>query len=120
MSEWLASKKKKNPNKPNMPWPGGSVGYCIINTLKGCGFDPWSGHTPRLKFDPQSGLVQEATDQCFSLTSMFLSLPLHLPLFLNSLPKSINICLGEDSKTSTSKSGKDVEKPEPSTLMVGR
>ena len=36
-----------------------SQGTCL-----GCGFSPQSGH------------VQEATDQCFSLTSMFLSLSL--------------------------------------------
>ena len=56
------------------PWLGGSVGWsitptrqkvlCLIpnqGTYLGCVFNPWSGHV-------------RATDQCFSLTSMFLSL----------------------------------------------
>ena len=42
------------------------------------------------RFDPQSGHVQEATNQCFSLTSIFFSRS--LPLYL----KSINILSSED------------------------
>ena len=48
-------------------------------------------HTPKcFGFDSWSGRVQEATDRCFSLTSMILSLSLPFSL------KSINISLGED------------------------
>ena len=51
-------------------------------------------HAPRgCGYDPQSRHVQEATDQCFSFTSMFLSNP--LPLSLKH-KKSINISSGED------------------------
>ena len=49
-------------------------------TYLGCRFDPW----PK----PVSG----ATEQCFSLTLMFLSLSFSLPLSL----KQINISSGED------------------------
>ena len=50
-------------------------------------------HAPRgCGYDPQSRHVQEATDQCFSFTSMFLSNP--LPLSLKH-KKSLNISSGE-------------------------
>ena len=45
------------------PWPGGSVSWSVTQYSKGWRFGRWSGR------------VREATDQCFSLTSMFLSLP---------------------------------------------
>ena len=62
-----------------MPWLGAwSVGT--------------SSHTPKGAFDPCVGHLWEAANQCFSLTSMFLSLS---PFFLLSL-NSINISLGED------------------------
>ena len=57
-------------------WTGGSVGWSILPYMKnvvgsipthgtylGCGFDSWLGR------------LWEATNQCFSLTLMFLSLP---------------------------------------------
>lgn len=45
---------------------------------KGCVFQPWSG------------CIWEAADSCFSLTLLFLSLPLSL--------ESMTISLGEDEK----------------------
>ena len=51
---------------------------------------PGQGTYLGCSFDPQLGLEQEATDPCFSLTSMFLSLP-------SSLSKTNeDIFLGED------------------------
>ena len=56
-------------------------------------------HTPKgFSFNPQSGCIREATDQCFSLTLISLSLSLSLSPLL-SLPLSlisINISLDED------------------------
>ena len=54
----------------------------LFHMPKCCGFDSWLG------------CIQESTDWCFSLTSLFLSLHFSLPLSL----KSINISLGEDWK----------------------
>ena len=51
----------------------GSVGWVSSYQEEGRQFDSWSGHIPGL---PASGHIQEATDQCFSLTLMFLSLSL--------------------------------------------
>ena len=59
----------------------GSVGWASFHKVEGHRFDPWSGHMPG--FGPQSGHVQEATNQCFS---PFLSPSLPL-----SLKKQINI-----------------------------
>ena len=66
----------------------------LSHALKGCGFDSWLGPVPRLQVRSLVGSVGEATHQCVSLTSVFLSLSLHLPISL----KSINISLGEDYK----------------------
>ena len=54
------------------------------DTCLGCGFSP------------QLGCMQKAADQCFSLTSMFLSLSVSLPLPLSL--KSVSMSLGEDLK----------------------
>ena len=54
-----------HPAKQKFPSSTPSQGTCL-----GCGFSPWSGY------------VGEATDRCFSLTSMFLSL-LSFPLSKN-------------------------------------
>lgn len=37
-------------------------------------------HMPGLRFDPQSERVRKATDPCFSVTLMFLSVSLPSPL----------------------------------------
>lgn len=64
---------------------------------KACRFDSDSGHGTYLgcEFHPQSGYMQEARDQCFSLTLMLLSLSLSLSLPLPPSLSSINISLGE-------------------------
>ena len=49
----------------SQPWPGGSVGWSIIL------------YNRKVAFGPRSGSVQEATDSCFYLTSVFLSLSPH-------------------------------------------
>ena len=71
-------------------WTGpGPVAHLIgasSITPKGCRFDSRSGYIPTFGFDLWSGRAREATDQYFSLMSMFLSL------------KSINISFGADSK----------------------
>ena len=66
------------------------------------GLIPRQGTYPGHRFDPQSGHIQEATDLCFSLTSMSLSLSLSLSLLFLSVPK-INgrKSLGENKKTPT-------------------
>ena len=63
------------------------LGLCwgFIREPKGPGFNSSSGGWG---FGLQSGYIQEATKQCFSLTLMFLSLSVSLS---SSLPKSI-IC----------------------------
>ena len=58
------------------PWPGGSVGWNIVPTSKGCRFNPWHRH------------LREATDSYFSLTFMFL--PLSLPLSLLNISSDEN------------------------------
>ena len=69
------------------PWPGASVGWSVIlYTKKVVCSIPSPGTYLGCGFDPQSGCVQGATDRCFSLTLMFLSL------------KSINISFGKDWK----------------------
>ena len=63
----------------NRPDWSGSVGGASFSKVKGCGLIPSQG--PRLccGFSPQSGHLCEATDQCSSLTVMFLSLSFSLP-----------------------------------------
>ena len=71
------------------------------HTPKGCGFKSQSGHISRLLGDLWSRFIQEATDWCFSFTSMFLlSLCLSVPPLIHLLLslKSTNIFLGEDYK----------------------
>ena len=41
---------------------------------KDCEFDPWSQHTPRLQVQTPGAGVWEAINQCFSLTSLSLSI----------------------------------------------
>ena len=63
--------------------------------LKGRGVNFQLGHMPRLWVPSWSGCMQEATNQCFSLTSVFLFLSLSLlPLSL----KSTSMSSGENSK----------------------
>ena len=63
----------------------------------GCGFDPQSGH------------VGEATDQCFSPILKFLSLSLSPPLSLSL--KSIHISTGEVKKRKEGKGGRHLPVP---------
>ena len=58
-------------------------------TYLGCGFDPWSMHVWSPVWTHLGG------NQCFSLTLMFLSLPLSLPFSLRSNEKMSS---GEDQK----------------------
>ena len=68
------------------PWLGGSVGC----SKKLGGLIPSEDTCLNGQFGPQPRCVQEATNQCFSLTSMFLSLP-------SSLSKTKEkMSLGED------------------------
>ena len=54
------------------------VGYHPTNQ-KVTGSIPGQGKCLGCGFGPQSGRVREATDRCFSLTSMFVSLSFSLP-----------------------------------------
>ena len=87
------------------------------HALKGRGFDSRSGHTPGLRVQSWSGGAQEATDGCFSLTSMLLSLSLPLSLV------SITVASGEDLKSRNSislgrkKPSSNVSHPSPWLLM---
>ena len=65
-----------------MPWPCGPAGWASFCKAK----DLWSVHMPGLWVRSQLGCMQEAADQCFSLTSMLLSL--FLPPF-PSLKKNL-------------------------------
>ena len=61
------------------------VGHCSTKQKVATGSIPGQGTCLGRKFGPQSGRVQKATDQCFSLTSMFLpSLSSSLPLSLKN------------------------------------
>ena len=83
----------------NKPWPGGSFGWNIIpytkknpkktKIKKHCGFHLGQVIYQGCGFHPQSGHVQEATNQCFSLTSLTFS-----PPPLSSLSKSSEHILG--------------------------
>ena len=69
-----------------MACPGwcSSVGWSIVlYTLKGHQFDSSSGHMPSCRLTPQQARIWETTNQCFSLTLMFLSLSLFLPSLLS-------------------------------------
>ena len=57
----------------------GSIGWASFCKAKSCQFDCRSGHMPGLWVWSQSGYIGEATNRCFSLTSMFLSLSFSLP-----------------------------------------
>ena len=54
----------------------GWVAQCVgaSCTPKVCEFSPWSGHIPRLRFNPQSKYLQEATNVSFSHWCLSLSL----------------------------------------------
>ena len=91
-------------------------------TLKGYGFDPQSGHLPRLWVQSQAGVYTRGDNLRIkvSLKQMSLSLPVYLylclclfppPSLLSSLPlflKSINISLSEDLKKGRSETYKDI------------
>ena len=64
----------------------GASNQSILEPQNVVGSIPCQGTHLGCRFDPPSRCIQEATGQCFSLTSMFLSL------------KSINVSLGEDLK----------------------
>ena len=73
-------------------WLGGSAFGVPSHTTEGCGFHPWSGHTPRLWVWSPVRACMEATNRCFSLWCFSLCLP-------SSLSKiNKNISLGEDLK----------------------
>ena len=68
-------------NKSTCISPGccGSEDSVLVCETKGCWFDSQSGHMPGLQARSPMGGAQEATDQCFSHTLMFLSLSFSLP-----------------------------------------
>ena len=78
---WVTTLCKRHNHPGRVAQLVGASSY----TPKGCGLNPQSGHMPGLQARSPVGGVQEATDQCFSLTSMFLSLsfPLSSPLTKN-------------------------------------
>ena len=57
-----------------------------------------------LGFDPQSGSIQEVTNQCISLTSMFFCLSPHTT-FLSLYKSNEKIFLGEDLKKKKKEGG---------------
>ena len=61
------------------PWPVAQLVECSPRNQKVAGSIPGQGPGLGCGLGPQSGHVWEATDQCFSLTSMFLSLSFSLP-----------------------------------------
>ena len=65
----------------------GSVGWAPAWKQKGCRFDSLSGHMPVLWARSPVRGVQEATDCCFSHTSMFLR-HVDISLLSSSLPLS--------------------------------
>ena len=72
------------------------VGWASSHKVQCRQFDSWSGHMPGLRVRSQSGCVQEATNRCFFLTSMFLSLSFSLPS-----PLSKNKFLAQNNFTHT-------------------
>ena len=72
----------------------GSVDWMLACGLKGCWFDPQSGHMSELQAGSLVGDVWEATNWYFSLTLMFLSLFFSLP----SLSLKINNSLKNKKK----------------------
>ena len=56
-----------------------SVGRALSHQPKGCWSESQSGHVPELWARSLVGGVQEATNPCFSHTSVFLYLYLSLP-----------------------------------------
>ena len=69
------------------PGQCGSVCWNIVCVPKGCGTDSQTGPMPSLWSNPWLGSLQEETDRCFSLTSMFLSFSFFLSLSLYPLSK---------------------------------
>ena len=62
----------------------------LSHTPKACGFDSQSGHILGCGFYPQLEGMQEAADQCFSV-SLSVSLPLSVSLSLSSSLRSMKI-----------------------------
>ena len=65
-------------HRPGCDWCG-SVVWVLSHRLKDHWFNSWSGYMPGLQARSLVGCVQEATNWCFSHTSMFLSLSFSLP-----------------------------------------
>ena len=75
LSNWVVCHFVVELKKSFMPWLGDSVGWSIIlYTEKLAGLLPSQSTCLGCRFDPRSGRIWEATDLCFSLTLMFLSL----------------------------------------------
>ena len=70
-------------------WLGGQLVGVSFHTPKVGGFDSQAGRAPRLRVQSPVEARTEATDGCFALTSVYLSVCLSSPL-------SENISLGED------------------------
>ena len=70
--EWLTN---KNCIQPSLAWSG----WELVRKARGHRFGSRSGHMPELWARSLVGEDAKATDQCFSFTSMFLSLSFSLP-----------------------------------------
>ena len=68
-----------------------SVCWALFQESKGCRFNPSRGTCLGYGFGPRLGYVWEATDQCFSLTSMFFSLSFSLPFPLSKKITKYNL-----------------------------
>ena len=62
-----------------------SVAQLVGRKMKGYQFNSWSGHLPGVWVWSWSGLIWVATDRCFSLTLMFLSLSFSFPSPLSKI-----------------------------------
>ena len=68
-------REDKEKQAEREPWPGGSAGWRVVPHAKTvAGLIPSQSTHLGCAFESQSGCVWEGTDQCFSLTSVFLSL----------------------------------------------
>ena len=69
------------------PGPCGSVGWRLVHTLKGCEFDSWSGHIPRLWVRSPVRLHARGSWLMSPAPSLFASPPYLLPLSLKAMKK---------------------------------
>ena len=87
VSKSLVPSLVKNSKNYSSPSSCVSVAWESSHKLKGHGFNPGQGTCRCCGFGPQSRCVWEATDQCFFLTLIFLSLAFSLPPLLSEINK---------------------------------